>query len=167
MASHNQQNKKTDLSIIVPVYNEAENIQPLHRMIKEILTRLDKSYEIIFVDDGSRDDTLSILSELKRSEDFVIVQLSRNFGQTAALSAAIDAASGKIIVMLDGDLQNDPKDIKLLLEKIDEGYDVVSGWRKDRKDSFITRILPSRIANRLISPLTGVHLTDYGCTLKD
>jgi glycosyltransferase involved in cell wall biosynthesis len=127
-----------------------------------------KSWEIVFVDDGSKDASLAVLEELAQtdSERVRVVELRRNFGQTAAIAAGIDHAEGSIIVMLDADMQNDPADIPMMLGKIDEGYDVVSGWRKDRKDTFINRTLPSKIANGLISWVTGVHLHDYGCTLK-
>jgi glycosyltransferase involved in cell wall biosynthesis len=127
-----------------------------------------QNWEVVYVDDGSQDNSLQVLEELA-SQDPVhtcVVALRRNYGQTAAIAAGIDHATGEIIVLLDADLQNDPADIPHMLEKIEEGYDVVSGWRKDRKDTFVTRTLPSRIANWLISTVTGVHLHDYGCTLK-
>lgn len=157
-----------ELSIVVPVYNEEKNLPLLYEATIDAMKGYQKSWEIVFVDDGSRDGSLKVLEELADSDsDRVrVVELRRNFGQTAAIAAGIDHAQGSIIVMLDADMQNDPIDIPMMLEKIDEGYDVVSGWRKDRKDTFINRTLPSRIANGLISLVTGVHLHDYGCTLK-
>jgi glycosyltransferase involved in cell wall biosynthesis len=156
-----------DLSIVIPVYNEEENIPKLYKELKEVLEKLGKEYEIIFVDDGSTDRTYQILQELARKDPHVkVIRFRRNYGQTAAMYAGFQYAQGDVIITMDGDLQNDPKDIPKLLEKIEEGYDIVSGWRKNRKDNFITRILPSKIANWLISKVTGVHLHDYGCTLK-
>ena len=154
------------ISIVVPVYNEAENLQLLFKAIQEALVGL--SYEIIFVDDGSKDASAEILFEIAQeaSEVVSVIQFRRNFGQTAAIAAGIDFSAGEIIVLLDADLQNDPADIPMLVEKIEEGYDVVSGWRVDRKDTLITRKIPSRMANWLISTVTGVKLHDYGCTLK-
>jgi glycosyltransferase involved in cell wall biosynthesis len=159
------------LSIVIPIYNEAENIKPLYEELKKVLEELkDKEnyeYEIIFIDDGSTDGSFQILEEIAKEDKTVkIVKFRRNYGQTAALYAGFHYATGDIIITMDGDLQNDPKDIPRLLEKIKEGYDIVSGWRKNRKDAFITRILPSKIANWLISKITGVKLHDYGCTLK-
>ena len=129
---------------------------------------LSYAWQVVFVDDGSRDNSLAILEQFatENKEFVVVVAFRRNFGQTAAIAAGIDHADGDIIVLMDADMQNDPVDIPMMLEKIDEGYDVVSGWRKRRKDTFITRTLPSRMANGLISRVTGVHLHDYGCTLK-
>lgn len=156
-----------DISVIIPFHNESMNIRPLYESLKAVLDTLDKRYEMIFVDDGSRDDTLVQAKAIAASDLSVkVVELARNFGQTAAMMAGIDFATGKVLVAMDGDGQNDPADIPLLLSKIDEGYDVVSGWRKDRKDAALTRTLPSRIANRLISTISGVHLHDYGCSLK-
>ncbi len=157
-----------DLSLIVPVYNEEENLPPLMEAICKSLNPLGKTWEVIFVDDGSRDGSLPVLKSLVQAnpEHVRAVVFRRNFGQTAAISAGIDHAAGQTIVLLDADLQNDPADIPLLLAKLDEGYDLVSGWRKDRQDNFITRTLPSNLANGLISWVTGVHLHDYGCTLK-
>jgi glycosyltransferase involved in cell wall biosynthesis len=154
------------LSVVVPVFNEAENLRPLFQAINEGLAGL--SYEIIFVDDGSKDGSVEILFEISReSSDIVsVIQFRRNFGQTAAIAAGLDYSVGEIVVLLDADLQNDPADIPMLVEKIEEGYDVVSGWRVDRKDKLITRTIPSRMANWLISRVTGVKLHDYGCTLK-
>ena len=155
-----------NISVVVPVYNEVENLRLLFQAINEALAGL--SYEIIFVDDGSKDGSVEILFEIAQeaSEVVSVIQFRRNFGQTAAIAAGIDYSAGEIIVLLDADLQNDPADIPMLVEKIDEGYDVVSGWRVDRKDALITRTIPSRMANWLISTVTGVKLHDYGCTLK-
>jgi glycosyltransferase involved in cell wall biosynthesis len=157
-----------DLSVVVPIYNESENIPLLYAALIESLQQVLYSWEIVMVDDGSQDDSYRVLQELARSDpDHVrVLRLRRNFGQTAAIAAGIDHAEGNIIVLIDADMQNDPADIPMLLSKIDEGYDVVSGWRKDRKDAFITRTLPSNLANWLISTVTGVRLHDYGCTLK-
>jgi glycosyltransferase involved in cell wall biosynthesis len=156
-----------DLSIVVPVYNEAQNLEELHAQIVDSCHRLGKSFEIIFIDDGSRDDSYAILKKLKAGHGSIrLIRLRRNFGQTAALSAGFDHARGEVIITLDADQQNDPNDFGLLLEKIDEGYDLVNGWRIKRKDRFLTKRVPSAIANRLISFITRVKLHDYGCTLK-
>jgi glycosyltransferase involved in cell wall biosynthesis len=156
-----------ELSIVIPVFNEEENIAPLVHEIERVLAPLQKSYEIVVVDDGSKDGTFVGLRNLfQQPVRLKIVRLKRNFGQTAALAAGLDHADGEIIVLMDGDGQNDPADIPLLLSKIAEGNDLVAGWRHNRKDSFITRRLPSMIANRLISWTTQVKLNDYGCTLK-
>ncbi len=156
-----------DLSIVVPVYNEEENISPLHAGITSALAQVPIEYEIIFVDDGSIDNSFVVLKGIALEDRRVkVIRLRRNFGQTAAMVAGFSAAAGNVLVPMDGDLQNDPADIPRLLDKIDEGYDVVSGWRKDRMDAFLNRKLPSIMANYLISRLTGVHLHDYGCTLK-
>ena len=156
-----------DLSLVIPVYNEETNLPELHKEISEACQNLEKSYEIIFVDDGSRDNSLAVCKQLLKKDSRVrIIQLRKNFGQTAALSAGFDHARGGIIITLDADLQNDPNDFGLLIGKIEEGYDLVSGWRIKRKDRFITRRLPSLLANWLISRLTRVSLHDYGCTLK-
>jgi len=157
-----------ELSIVVPVYNEEQNLPLLNEAIHESMKSYSKSWEIVFVDDGSKDSSIEVLGGLVKldPERIRVIELRRNFGQTAAIAAGIDHAQGSIIVMLDADMQNDPIDIPMMLGKIDEGYDVVSGWRKDRKDTFINRTLPSKIANGLISWVTGVHLHDYGCTLK-
>jgi glycosyltransferase involved in cell wall biosynthesis len=156
------------LSLIVPVHNEEENIPLLFPAILAAVQPLKLEWEVILVDDGSRDRSLIELEKLASAnpKQVRVVVLRRNFGQTAAVAAGIDHSSGEVIVMLDADLQNDPADIPLLLAKINEGYDVVSGWRKNRKDAFITRTLPSQIANWIISQTTGVHLHDFGCTLK-
>ncbi len=153
------------ISIVIPIYNERENIEELYEKLKEALETL--SYEIIFVDDGSTDGSTEILKRIVLADEKVtVIILRRNYGQTAAISAGFEAARGDIIITMDGDLQNDPEDIPTLLSKISEGYDVVSGWRKDRKDTLLRRKIPSKIANWLISKITGVHLHDYGCTLK-
>lgn len=154
------------LSVVIPVYNEEDSIQPLYSALKQALDKLGLSYEMVFVDDGSRDLTGKRLKETAESDPHVqVVRFRRNFGQTAALQAGIDYSSGEILVFIDGDLQNDPDDIGRLLSKLDEGYDLVSGWRLKRQDNLLRR-LPSRMANALISRVTGVHLHDYGCTLK-
>jgi len=158
---------KLQVSVVIPVYNEEENVELLCRKLHDVLPGMKRSYEVILVDDGSTDATWPRLVEaVKRHPHFRLIRFRRNFGQTAAMSAGIDYAKGEVIVMLDADLQNDPEDIPKLLEKIDDGADVVSGWRKDRKDPFINRRLPSMIANGLISKITSVRLHDYGCTLK-
>ena len=155
-----------EVSVVVPVFNEEENVPLVQAALEPVLDGLGRSYEIVYVDDGSRDATPRRLRELVAGHPAVrVVRFRRNFGQTAALQAGIDCSRGGLLVFMDGDLQNDPGDIPLLLSKLDEGADVVSGWRKDRHDSF-SRVLPSRIANGLISWVTGVHLHDYGCTLK-
>ena len=155
------------LSILIPVYNEEGNLSMLYERLMTALKKAGKPYEVIFVDDGSSDGTLEILLDLREKNPNVkIVSFSRNFGQTAALSAGIDFSKGDIVIPMDGDLQTDPEDILPLLEKIGEGFDVVSGWRKRRKDPFLTRRLPSMFANKIISWIGGVHLHDYGCTLK-
>ena len=156
------------LSVIVPVYNEQESLPELYEAIVSSLTPLPYDWEVVFIDDGSKDDGLSFLEELaERDPRHVrVCALRRNFGQTAAIAAGIDYSKGEIIVPMDADMQNDPADIPMLLKKIDEGYDVVSGWRKNREDTFLTRTLPSRAANWLISFVSGVKLHDHGCTLK-
>jgi len=157
-----------DLSVIVPVYNEEESLQLLHQEIHAALDPLAIAWEVVFVDDGSQDGSPAVLEGLAASDPACVrvVVLRRNFGQTTAIAAGIDHSSGDVIVLLDADLQNDPADIPAMLAKISEGYDLVSGWRVDRQDTYITRTLPSRMANGLISWVTGVHLHDYGCTLK-
>jgi glycosyltransferase involved in cell wall biosynthesis len=155
-----------DLSVIVPVYNEAGNLDELHRRLVASLSELGRSYEIIYVDDGSSDQSYVDLQRIAESEGRArVVRLRRNFGQTAAIAAGVEYASGAFLIFIDADLQNDPADIPRLLALIEDGYDVVSGWRKDRHDA-ASRTLPSRLANSLISAVTGVHLHDYGCTLK-
>jgi len=154
------------ISVVIPVYNEEENIHPLYERLKGVLDRLGQDYEIIFVDDGSTDKTLPTLEKIQSVDSRVLVlSLRRNFGQTAAFAAGFDFAQGDVIVTIDGDLQNDPADIPRLLELIKDN-DLVSGWRKKRKDPFFSRRLPSIIANWLISNVTGVKLHDYGCSLK-
>lgn len=167
--SLNLNNKTEDnISVIIPVYNEAQNIPALFDSLLKVFSGLQaKNWEVIFVDDGSSDNTFDTLIALKKqSGHFKILKLRRNFGQTAALSAGIDYAKYEVIITMDGDMQNDPADIPLLLKKIHEGYDVVSGWRRRRKDRFLTRRVPSYLANLLISKVTGVKLKDYGCMLK-
>jgi glycosyltransferase involved in cell wall biosynthesis len=157
------------LSVVVPVYNEEESVPRLHQALHDALdAQAGLDWEVIYVDDGSRDNSLAVLQRLAETDCPCtrVVQLRRNFGQTAAIAAGIDHSRGEIIVLLDADLQNDPADIPAMLDKIDEGADVVSGWRIKRQDTFTTRVLPSKIANGLISTVTGVHLHDYGCTLK-
>jgi len=154
------------LSIVIPLYNEEENVHILYEKLKASLDLLKMEYEILFVDDGSTDRTLSILEEIQaKDKSVVVLSLRRNFGQTAAFAAGFDFARGDVIVTMDGDLQNDPADIPKLLDLIKD-HDLVSGWRKKRKDPFFTRRLPSIIANWLISNVTGVKLHDYGCSLK-
>ena len=156
-----------DLSLIIPIFNEEQNIRPLYAQLKEAVEGLGLSYEIIAVDDGSSDRSFAILKELHAHDRHLkVVRFRRNFGQTAAFAAGFDHSKGKIVITMDADLQNDPADIPLLLDKVKEGYDVVSGWRVNRQDPFLTRRLPSMIANWLISQVTGVHLHDYGCSLK-
>lgn len=159
--------KKYKVSIFIPVYNEEENLPLLQEKINNALSDGNISYEVIYVDDGSRDNSYNVLADIAaKNSNVKVVKFRRNYGQTAAMSAGIDAAEGEILIPMDADLQNDPSDIPRLLEKINEGYDVVSGWRKDRKDTFINRKLPSVIANKLISVISKVSLHDYGCTLK-
>ena len=154
------------ISIVIPLYNEEENVRELHNRLKPVMDEIGDAYEIIFIDDGSTDHTLSLLQEIQAADDTVIVlSLRRNFGQTAAFAAGFDYSRGDIIVTMDGDLQNDPHDIPKLLELMKDN-DLVSGWRKRRKDPFLSRRLPSIIANALISKVTGVNLHDYGCSLK-
>lgn len=155
------------LSIVIPIFNERENIDPLCDKLRQELPALGQEFEVILVNDGSNDGTERALEDAARKNPrFKVINLRRNFGQTAAMMAGIDFARGDVIIPMDGDLQNDPADIRRLLDKLAEGYDVVSGWRKDRQDSNLTRNIPSRIANRLISWISGIHLRDYGCSLK-
>ena len=155
------------LSIILPVYNEVDNIEQLNSKLTDALEGLDRSYEVIYIDDGSTDQSLEILRGIAlRDSRIRIISLRRNYGQTAAMSAGFDHSRGQILIPMDADLQNDPADIIRLLDKLDEGYDIVSGWRKDRKDAWLARQVPSRLANWLISKLNGVQLHDYGCSLK-
>jgi len=156
-----------DLSIIVPIYNEAESLSHLLETIATSVQTSQMTYEIICVDDGSTDDSTQLLREqAQRRSDLRVVILRRNYGQTAAMAAGFNYARGRVLVTLDGDLQNDPADIPALVARLDEGYDLVSGWRKQRQDAALTRLLPSRIANWLIGRVTGVKLHDYGCSLK-
>ena len=157
-----------NLSLIVPVYNEEKNLPLLVEAIQEALDPLPYTWEVVLVDDGSEDNSLQVLTQLaeKAPDRLHVVSFRRNFGQTAAIAAGLDYAKGEIIILLDADMQNDPSDIPMLLEKLDEGYDLVSGWRRRRQDAYLTRTLPSNLANLLISRVTGVPLHDYGCTLK-
>jgi glycosyltransferase involved in cell wall biosynthesis len=155
------------ISIVVPVYNEEETVTPLVELVDRVLTEAKISFELITVDDGSRDRTAERLAGLCAAHDCLrVIRLTRNYGQTPAMQAGIDAARGAVIVMMDGDLQNDPRDIPKLLAKLDEGYDIVSGWRRKRKDNPLLRTFPSRIANWIIGRLSGVRLHDSGCSLK-
>ena len=156
-----------ELSVFLPVFNEQDNIEQLNTRLADALKGLGRSYEVIYVDDGSTDHSMARLRKIAVGDPQVrVVSLRRNYGQTAAMSAGIDHARGQILIPMDADLQNDPADISRLLEKLDEGYDVVSGWRKDRKDRWLTRQLPSRLANRLVARISGVGLHDFGCSLK-
>ena len=155
------------LSIIVPFYNEEDSIAPLHVALVAALAPLNIAYEMLFVDDGSKDETYERAVEIARRDARLrVVKFRRNYGQTAAMAAGIEYAAGEILVTMDGDLQNDPADIQLLLAKIDDGYDIVVGWRHRRQDKLLTRKLPSKIANWLIGRVTGVPITDNGCSLK-
>jgi glycosyltransferase involved in cell wall biosynthesis len=155
------------LSIVIPLLNEADSITLLYEQLAAVMDELDRSCEVVFVDDGSTDDSFEILRQLQQNDDRLrLIKLRRNFGQTAAFMAGFDLSRGNVIITMDADLQNDPRDIPLLLSKIDEGYDIVSGWRVDRQDKWLTRRLPSQAANWLISRSTGVVLHDYGCSLK-
>ena len=155
------------LSVCVPFYNEEESIAPLHRAVVEALEPLNVPFEMVFVDDGSRDNTVKIATEIARRDPRVrVVKFRRNYGQTAAMAAGIEAARGDVIVTMDGDLQNDPRDIGEFLQLIDKGNDIVVGWRHDRQDKLVSRKIPSRIANRLIAKVTGVPIRDNGCSLK-
>jgi glycosyltransferase involved in cell wall biosynthesis len=155
------------LSVVVPLFNEEESLPPLVERILSHVRPLGIPFELVLVDDGSRDRTANVLRQLSSQvPELVAVLLRRNYGQTAAMAAGFDASSGEVIVTLDGDLQNDPADIPLLLQKLEEGYDLVSGWRHQRQDAAMSRLLPSLLANRLIARVTGVKLHDYGCSLK-
>lgn len=155
------------LSVVIPIYNEVENIRALYEELRGVLIGMAHDHEIVFVDDGSSDQSMDILEEIQAKDDHVVVvSFRRNFGQTAAMAAGFDYATGDVIVTMDGDMQNDPRDIPNLIAKMEEGFDLVSGWRFNRQDAFINRKLPSMIANRIISVVTGVCLHDYGCTLK-
>jgi glycosyltransferase involved in cell wall biosynthesis len=158
---------RPQISVVIPLFNEEENVGPLLDELFAELRKLGRSFEVICVDDGSRDGTFVKLSQLAAERpELRVIRFRLNFGQTAAMSAGIEAARGEVIVPMDGDLQNDPADIGKLLAQLDAGYDVVSGWRKNRKDKEFGRKLPSRIANRMISQISGVRLHDYGCSLK-
>lgn len=157
----------TELSVVLPVYNEKDNLIQMHAELKRSLDNIGKPYEILFVDDGSDDGSMEILEDISATDCSVrVVQFRRNFGQTAALAAGLDLSKGEIIVTLDADLQNDPTDIPILLDAISQGADLVCGWRHERKDGYWLRLVPSKIANAIISLTTDVKLHDYGCTLK-
>jgi len=161
------ENNRMDLSIVVPVYNEEENVADLIAAITSGMQGYIDHYEILLVDDGSTDRSFAILKDLAKQDPHIrVIRFGINYGQTAALSAGFHHAKGKILITMDADLQNDPTDIPLLIDRINDGFDVVSGWRKNRFDRFLTRKLPSMMANRLISYITGLHLNDFGCTLK-
>ena len=161
------QTRTVDLSIVIPIFNEEDNIEPMLEQLFDVVAGLPQRTEVIAVNDGSRDGSLARLREAaKRYPELKVVSFSRNYGQTAAIMAGIDHASGDVIVSIDADMQNDPRDIPLLLERLEAGCDVVSGWRKDRQDAPLRRNFVSRVANRLISRISGVRLNDYGCTLK-
>ncbi|OGP53719.1 MAG: glycosyl transferase [Deltaproteobacteria bacterium RBG_13_52_11] len=155
------------LSIVIPIFNEEQNIAPLYRELKTVLEGMGAEYEVIFVDDGSDDGSSEVLEQLAQGDKWIkVIQFRKNFGQTAAIAAGVEHAQGEIIVTLDGDGQNDPRDIPRLLERLEQGYDVASGWRRNRKDPLLNKRFPSAFANKLISWLTKVKLHDYGCTLK-
>ncbi|UCE37880.1 MAG: glycosyltransferase family 2 protein [Thermoplasmata archaeon] len=154
-------------SVVIPVFNEKPNILPLYRELKPVMEKIGKKYEILFIDDGSKDGTYFVIKRLHDKDKKVkAIRLRKNFGQTAAISAGFDHAKGEVIITMDGDLQNDPRDIPRLLSKLNQGYDVVSGWRYNRKDPGLSKKIPSKISNRLASRMTGLKLHDYGCTLK-
>ena len=155
------------ISVTVPIYNEEENLPLLYDQVRDALADLGQPWELVLVNDGSTDGSRAVLDQLAANDKRVkVIHFRRNFGQTAAMMAGIDFATGEIVIPMDGDLQNDPADIPRLIAKLEEGYDVVSGWRKDRQDARMTRTLPSNLANRLISRVLGVRLHDYGCSLK-
>jgi glycosyltransferase involved in cell wall biosynthesis len=156
-----------ELSVVIPIYNEAPNLEQLYRECTEALGRSGRPYELLLVDDGSSDESFAILKRVQQGDPRVrVIRLRRNFGQTAAFAAGFALARGRLIATSDGDLQNDPNDLPALVARLEQGFDIVCGWRKDRKDSFLNRRLPSMIANKVISWATGVHLNDYGCSLK-
>jgi glycosyltransferase involved in cell wall biosynthesis len=158
---------KLDVSVVIPLLNEEQNIPILYDELRQTLNSINVEYELIFIDDGSSDSSLEILQKLQENDPrLCIISLRKNFGQTAAMSAGFDMANGDIIIAMDADLQNDPADIPMLLQEINAGSDLVTGWRFNRQDPFFSRKLPSKIANKIISLATGVHLHDYGCTLK-
>ena len=155
------------ISLVIPIFNEEENLSPLYQALKAVMEGMKVAYEVIFIDDGSDDGSGEILKRLsQKDKKLKVIQFRKNFGQTAAIAAGVEHSQGEIIVTMDGDGQNDPKDIPLLLDKLEQGYDVASGWRKNRKDPFLSKKFPSAMANKLISWLTRVRLHDYGCTLK-
>lgn len=156
-----------DISVVLPVYNEVDNLVPLHAELSEALRAFGRSYEILYIDDGSRDASFEVLRRIRDEDPHVrLLRFRRNFGQTAAVAAGLERTTGKVVVTLDSDRQNDPRDIARLVARLEEGYDLVSGWRRDRKDDFLNRRLPSLTANWLIRAITGVHVHDYGCMLK-
>lgn len=162
-----QQEHKPEVSIVIPIYNEYENLPKLTGAILGVMDNYDRSYEVLLVDDGSKDGSDELLKQIcEKYEHFKAFKFRKNFGQTAAMACGFDHAKGDIIVAMDGDMQNDPKDIPNVIEKLEEGYDVVNGWRKNRQDRYLDRTLPSNIANWLIGLATGVKLHDYGCSLK-
>ncbi len=166
-SAESEESRRVDLSIVIPLMNEQDSIGQLHTEITQTMSGEECDYEVIYIDDGSTDDTFARLSVIQEEDPRVtVIQFRRNFGQTAAIAAGFDHARGAVIIPMDGDLQNDPADIPRLMAKIEEGYDVVSGWRKDRKDKALTRRLPSKVANWLIGLVTRVRIHDYGCTLK-
>jgi glycosyltransferase involved in cell wall biosynthesis len=166
-ADTEEENGVKRISVVIPIFNEVEAISPLSRAVKAVMERMKTVYEVIFVDDGSNDGSGDVLQSLAKDDKRIkVIQFRKNFGQTAAIAAGVEHAQGEIIVTMDGDGQNDPRDIPRLLEKLEEGYDVASGWRKNRKDPLFKRKFPSAVANKLISWLTQVRLHDYGCTLK-
>jgi len=163
----NTQKEIPKISVVVPFYNEEDNVEELHTKLTRVLREQDQSYEMIFIDDGSTDGTSAILTKLfAQDESLKVIKLRKNFGQTAALQAGFDYAEGEIIISMDGDLQHDPEDIPIFLEKMKEGYDIVSGWRKRRKDHFLLRRFPSWVANRIMRMLSGVKIHDFGTTFK-
>jgi glycosyltransferase involved in cell wall biosynthesis len=156
-----------ELSVVIPIFNEGANIEPLHREFSDALGAWGRPYEMLLIDDGSTDDSFERLRRIQAGDPRVrVIQFRRNFGQTAAFAAGIAEARGRLVATSDGDLQNDPRDIPEMVRRIDEGYDIVCGWRKNRQDAWLSRRVPSMAANRLISSVTGVHLHDYGCSLK-
>lgn len=160
-------NKRPDLSVIVPFFNEEDSALPMYEALRSALQSIMGTYELVFVDDGSTDETANILDEIAKNNDCVkFIKFRRNYGQTPAMAAGIDYAHGRVLVTMDGDLQNDPRDIPFFLEKINEGFDIVVGWRHQRQDKLLTRKIPSRIANWLIGRVTGVRIKDNGCSLK-
>ncbi len=161
------QRPELELSVVIPVYNEQGNIERLHRELSEALEEIGRDYEVVAINDGSQDRSFELLNAVQaRDSRWHVIHFRRNFGQTAAMAAGFDAARGEVVITMDADLQNDPLDIKRILDKFDEGYDIVSGWRQDRKEPLFLRRIPSMIANRIISRSTGIRLHDYGCTLK-